>query len=494
VRRRKWLYVIPALVLALLIAAPALAAVLAVPVTLESALPQVGNLPVYGLNTQPCNNTFYAQGRHWVFYDDEDSDLVYKTAVSGGIWSEVTLVAGTSLYGFEWSVWYDEPTNTIHYARHEMDTDPDTVMYRMGTPNASGTVTWAAVEQTVSQVPADLLTWRTTIAVDENGYPWVAWIDTDNVGAVGIVYVESSSTKAGTWTENVTANFTIGDDHHAWFASLTPVGDNATDDIMQIAWSSENQTDNTAGLYAVVYNFDTEWGSTDNVVAQDSLLYTRPDAFSFYDLGKDLHVVYTDNGGDVIYRVKAADETWEVASAGDIIKTTVGIDWIPTLSGYGTNGLGEDLLCIVHNEDAIYYATHTYGDDPDDWNTWTLVWVTPDMGQDIISRHVASYSTYSPLGFAWMYTDDSANPDVDVLNYWWIDNTNDGLGYYADEVLDWEGWTLVSVLPYVFVGIMLVMSTALLVSGATIAGLIMLAITFIIGIVGTGLIQSLILG
>lgn len=64
--------------------------------------------------------------------------------------------------------------------------------------------------------------------------------------------------------------------------------------------------------------------------------------------------------------------------------------------------------------------------------------------------------------------------------------TSGGIGYS-----EWAGWGLVSVLPYVFVGIMLIMSAALLVTGATLAGIIMLAITIVVGVTGVALIQSL---
>ena len=67
-----------------------------------------------------------------------------------------------------------------------------------------------------------------------------------------------------------------------------------------------------------------------------------------------------------------------------------------------------------------------------------------------------------------------------------LDGSPVGVGFDA-----WEGWGLVSVLPYVFVGIMLIMSAALLATGATLAGIIMLAITIVVGVTGVALIQTL---
>ena len=33
---------------------------------------------VYGMTFQPDRQTFYAAGRHWIFYINDDSDFVYK--------------------------------------------------------------------------------------------------------------------------------------------------------------------------------------------------------------------------------------------------------------------------------------------------------------------------------------------------------------------------------------------------------------------------------
>jgi hypothetical protein len=391
---------------------------------------------VEGLNTMPDHNTFYAVGRHWIMWDDNDGNIIFSSSADGNAWTGVQAVATTGLYGFEMAVWYDLASNTIHYARHDMDTTPDEVKYRMGTPNANGTITWAAAEQTVATTPADLVTWRTTIAVDEEGYPWVAWVDTDGVNSYGIVYVEASTTKNGTWTQNVTASTTFTNaDYFVWFVSLTPVDD---DKQISVGWSREDITggitDGEMSLESCMFDDDTGWDAVDEVVPSGDMNAARPDAFSFYDHGSAMWCAYTDVDGDVAIQCRSMIETW-IEGDFAIIKSAA-IDYYPTISGYKMHpsGLGENLICIVHSNVDAYYSIYTFGSDVDDWGAWTHIWTVPDMANDLISRHVASYNnnmtTGTRVGFAWQYHDDTV--DTDTVYYWWIDNTNNQLGYYPD--------------------------------------------------------------
>lgn len=443
------------LLLLLVIAIPVFAATASF-TTLEDSLPEVMAVPVEGINIQPSNNTFYAQDRHWIIYVNDDSDIVYTSAESGKGWIEHDVLANTGLYGWEVACWYDATTNHVHYARHRLaNGEASAVMYRMGTPNSDGTITWAAAEQVVSLTPGELNNFRTTICLDKYGYPWVAWIDTNGVDAYGIVYVESSSNNDGTWAEDVAQSFDSAD-HHAWCVSVVPVTTGVgVSDVVEVNYTIEDQTggpnDGLVALWSQVYNLTVpSWVGDEPVVDYGGFYDARPDAFDVYNSGANVYVVYTANNGAVCIRAREDLSTWELSDESTQIKYTEAIAWIPTLSGYRARGAGEDFLCIVHNDDALYYATHTYGQAIGTWNDWNLIWVTPDLGNDTINRHVASYKYNSPLDFAWEYVDDSEDPDVDVLNHWWIDNENNQLGYYN------AGYWIVNLAAYMF-GIMTVL-------------------------------------
>lgn len=458
--KRRWLSIALAVVIGLLISFPILAASQAQPTLIRQGLP-VGGLPtsVYGVGSSPINDTFYAQGRNWLFYMNydsvaDDSDLVYTSAEPGGTWETPVVIANDcGLYAIEFAVWYDQQFGKIHYARHNMTPDPDEVAYRMGTPNTDGTITWAAAEQTVATTPADLVTWRTTIAVDEDGYPWVAWIDTNGVDSYGIVYVESSSTKNGTWTQDASISEDFGTaDCHAWFVSLTPIESGEDIEVMEVEFTLEDQT---GGLHdtevtLVAHRWDNSgagsWTLEDTVVAYGSMSEDRPDGFSFYDVGNEMWVAYTDVLGSVLCRQRDYDEAWYEATAANAIKESPGNTLIPTLSGYKASGAGEDIMCIVHHTATLYYSIHHQGDDFDDWDSWQTIWSTSDA-EDILSRHVASYKYSSPIAFSWQVTDSSDEPDADDVYYWWIDNDNGQLGYYSSFV--WARWLLQMLVPII---------------------------------------------
>ena len=540
-RIRRSLYILIAVMLILPVSV-VFANWLPAPATIVDDLAIGGNpSSVYGIAFEPTKQTFFANGRHWIFYDNNDSDLVYKTAPTSGVFgAEIELINNSGLYGWEFAVWFDEPTTTVHMARHNMTPNPDEVQYRMGTPNADGTITWAAVWQTVATVPAVLVNWRTTICVDELGYPWVAWVDTDGTNDFGIIYVESSSTKNGTWTEDVTTVMRAGSgglaedntgtmtgspidldiglnqptvtvagtfditiplggsgtaatggwvvdgspkalvegvntitvdpagagtidltmtlNEHVWFVALTPI--NNEGDLIELEWSAENIASHDVGLYASTFNTDTNtWSTRETVVAEGSFHAARWDAFSFYDLGASMFVAYTNLAGSIMVRGRSQIQTWDTAPAADEIKAHGGDILIPTISGYelGDGGVGDNLICIVSGATNIWYATHDYAEDLADWNAFIEAWEVPDPVNDYFSRHIASYKYYSPVGFAWQWTDDSEA--TDTVQYWWIDQ--DQLGLYEGG-LSTVAVPMANLVPLIFLvfGVFLILALA----------------------------------
>ena len=518
-----------------------------------------------GIQTQPNKCTWYSNDRHWAIYLNDDTDLVYASSEYGSTWTETTIVASTLLYGFEYATWYDETTETLHYTRHDLDTD--STMYRMGVPGDDGVITWSAVEQTVSATPSNLVSYRVVIAVDEAGFPWVAWIDDDNVTTdVGLVYVERSSTKNGTWTQDVAASetfvfgggtivdttgtlggagspitltaganavavttegtFTVtlpegttgtavsdgwtvtnsplalteGDTvitveaggggnitintteaRHDWFLSLTPANNDG--DIMEVQWSAENVSgganDGEVGLYAKLYNTATGWDAIDTIVSEGSMNATRSDSFSVYDIGAALYCVYTDVDGKVMFRARSQIQTWAGASAAAQIKAAGITLYIPTLSGLSATETGENLICIVHDNIALLYSIYDF--DTSTWGSWNVIWQVPDVSNDSISRHVASYKYSSPVGFAWQWTDDSET--TDTVYYWWIDGTNNQFGYYNSPFND-AAEPMVDLLPFIMLAMAIIILLGMVLSGdgLSIPGLLLVVIFVFIAI------------
>ncbi|MCK9369876.1 hypothetical protein M0R04_08230 [Candidatus Dojkabacteria bacterium] len=462
-KRKSWwkvLVAVGALLLFMLPAIPALALVFANPGVITSGISLTD-----GISSSAYRDTWDTENRHWIMYLNDDADLCYYSVLSDGSGIVgTTIVSSTGLFSPEFGSWYDDTTNTIHYARHNMTGSPDSVVYRMGTPSdTTGAITWAAAEQTVSTVPAQLLTWRTNIVVDEGGYPWVMWVDTDNVTPnMGKLYIRGSSTKDGTWTTDATRtadNVSQNSTGHVWFAQCSPI-DNVAD-RMEVEWSEETTT-NTTGLYAMTYN-GTGWESVDIIADTGNMTETRPDAFSCYDHGSAIWATYTGSDGAIYARARSSIQTWNATAVAVSIKDAGTTLNRPSLSGYRLNsgGAGEELLCIVSNNDTLSYSIHTFGDEVNIWGIWTTIWTVPDTSTYNITRHVANYKYGSPISFAWQVT----RPDGDAVYGWWIENTNDTLGYYTgDTVSTLAGTSIFTSLAIVaiLVGVVIILIEALM--------------------------------
>ncbi len=241
-----------------------------------------------------------------------------------------------------------------------------------------------------------------------------------------LLYVESSSMSDGTWAEDVIAENVTIENGWAWFIQGSPISTvGSGDKIMEIEWSSENVTNNTTGLYAISYN-GTGWDNLQTVAIEGGMNHSRPDAFSFYDLGSAIHVTYTNDGGEIMYRGRSQIQTWNGTAAATLIKPDGTTLRIPTLSGYENIGAGEDLICIVADNNTLWYDIKPYGGAFP--GVWTEIWSNPYID---ITRHVAQYKYSSPLGFAWQQIETTG----DDIEYWWIDNTNDTVGYYPSNTV-----------------------------------------------------------
>ena len=420
--KHRWLSIIGALFLTVMITIPVLAAT-ASPATIETPTDVFEGIG-YGGN----QNTFYANGRHWEIYLNVDDDLVYRSSINGVTWAaEVEIVANTALSGPEFSCWYDAADDRVHYVRHDLDTD--NTVYRMGTPAANGTITWAAVEQIVGATPGNLLTFRVDICTDIDGYPWVAWVDDDGVDTDrGIVYIESSSTKNGTWTEDTTATIEpVG--YKVWFVNIIPVQE-APYARVEVHYSMEDIDGEGLGDVALMAADDLDDFVEQLAIASaGNMNATRPDAFASINNSAAVTVVYARADGDVMTRTHSAITTWATADAASEILTASAVSvYLPSLSAY-TTPLGHSFMCIVNDNLFMKYATNEYGGGV--WSAFTTLWQVPDPDNDVISRHNASYLHNGGItGLSWQVSFDDGSPaEYDTVYYWWYD-TAGGFGYY----------------------------------------------------------------
>lgn len=172
---------------------------------------------IYGATRWPCQRkTFYANGRFWVFFSN-GTNLVYYTSTDGITWT----VGGSSpiracIYGERFSIHFDG--TYLHYAYCGAALN-EAVVYRRGTPNSDGTITWSAVEQTA--VPADP-TYRyyyPNISVDDGGYAWIGYRRSN---LAYYPFVVRSGNNDGTWGTTYISRQLSTTSDSSWV--VTPVG------------------------------------------------------------------------------------------------------------------------------------------------------------------------------------------------------------------------------------------------------------------------------
>ena len=156
------------------------------PVVIDPSV--VGTSTSYYATASPSQRkSFYAAGRFWVFYYD-GANMVYHTSTNGLSWSAAITVRA-AYWGSSFSIWFDG--TYLHYAYGS----GGSIYYRRGTPNADGTITWSAAEQTVSTTYNHV--YYPHISVDSNGYVWIGYRDCD--GTTHYPYVIKSGYNDGIW-------------------------------------------------------------------------------------------------------------------------------------------------------------------------------------------------------------------------------------------------------------------------------------------------------
>lgn len=217
--------------------------------------------------------TFYANGRYWVFYTTGSG--VYRTSLDGTAWSGETQWRAAIDYGYKCGFWFDGVNVSYVYST---STVGNPMYYRRGVPEADGTITWAAAEQTVLQVAGEYYT-VPSIIVDSNGFPWISYSHAGNLPKI-----IKSSTNDGTWTTE--AGFPHQLDANAdssWKSAAVPLTDGK---ILAIYWWG-------SAIYRLRVKSWTgaAWNAEDIIAATPASSIMQAAA-----VGDDVHIVFQENG------------------------------------------------------------------------------------------------------------------------------------------------------------------------------------------------------
>lgn len=116
---------------------------------------------------------FYANGRHWVFYAESTAKIVCKSSTDGINWAlvpngNISISGG----GYTFSIYFDE--TYLHYA-YSSGQPNQPLKYRRGIPNADGTFTWSADEQTAVAAASYTSYKYPTISANSTRHPFIAY-------------------------------------------------------------------------------------------------------------------------------------------------------------------------------------------------------------------------------------------------------------------------------------------------------------------------------
>ena len=242
----------------------------------------------------PQRKLFLTATLHWVWYSD-GTNLGYRTSSDGAAWGAFQPVRACTT-GEKFSVDF----NGTHCSYAYTSTAFNTVIYfRMGAPQSDGSITWSAVEQSATTANANYDYWYLNVRFDSNGYPYVAYLGSDDAGANYYPWITKSSKNDGTWTTpaGYPLRLNAGGSASVWWLHILAL---------------------TAGKLTVVYanagttvrsrTYDGATWAAEQPASASSV--TGGQYTSAVSVGDDVHVIFT-SGTDIHHVMRTySNSTW----------------------------------------------------------------------------------------------------------------------------------------------------------------------------------------
>lgn len=268
---------------------------------------------------------FYAVGGYWQFWNNGSTE-VYATSTDGVIWSaEATIVSGISV-GAGFDIFYDSSTGKVSYVR--IDANPGTaIFYRKGTPNANGTFTWDAVEQTVQAAGGGAFYGDPSISVDSNNNPWIGTVH-NNGTKYDASWVYHATTTDGTWSNSTGFPYVLetADNHDA---HIIPMTGGKVYAISYINWNTGVGTSTMGQLWN-----GTTWSAFERI-SNSNISVIHFQKAGFEHLGDDVYFAFLkESTFDIVVDKRTSGVGWGADTT--VQASTVG-STTPILSSDGTN-------------------------------------------------------------------------------------------------------------------------------------------------------------
>jgi hypothetical protein len=165
--------------------------------------------------------TFYALGRHWYFYNKDDT-IVLRTSLDGRTWSAFEDIF-VHHFSDGFSMWLEDDSYFHWGGGENIAGINEGVFYQRFQIHADGSIT--PTSQRITVVPGSL-TWapnEPTIILDSEGYPWITY-QYNNGSDDYRWYVIRGTKNDGTWSDGTETPEEMSDAHsYQWNGQMVPL-------------------------------------------------------------------------------------------------------------------------------------------------------------------------------------------------------------------------------------------------------------------------------
>ena len=410
----------------------------------------------------------YANGRYWIVTPSVGSSkkITYTSSVDSITWTEPALVVDRAMSSGEFMS-VDTDGTYLHFAYSNYMTTSD-LFYRRGLANADGTITFDT-EQTATTYAASGFV-KPAIILDSNGYPWIAY---GKIGAE-VGYITTSSTKDGTWTTpgGFPYEFPMSNNMRP---SVVPMNDGKVYSI-----NVDIQASNKA--LGRLWN-GSSWGSTEYITSE-AIPAQFQAAYSVTSYGDEVYFAYRDSSNNIKF-CERVDGSW---SNVETVATDLDSNVIPQLS----MDTAYDVLYLLYMDTdqryTVRYISKASGDSWSNEAEFTYCAPATHYADHYTVGNINSMRSSGKLAVYLIGGKSSFPLEMGTFTY-----TPPVPPVYISPVP--AGVTaLAQILPYVLVVIVIMLGIGLIATGATIPGLILLAVGIIIAVSGTSMITGIIAG
>jgi len=228
----------------------------------------------------------YMAGRWHVFYATL-GEMVTQNSVTGqtGNWTDASTIRTPATDAFKFST---TSNGTHFYYAYASGSAGQPLKYRRATPETNGTLTWSTSE--ISASPNGEL-YYPSIAVDSNGYPYIAYFFADAVTNRTNPYITKSSWNNGSWSTASGYPMGLSSTNDTWYVQVVPLSSGR----MYALYATDGEK-----ILGKLYN-GSAWGSEETV---SSLNVWVGEGMCADTEGDDIHLVYTRQTPKWLYYLK----------------------------------------------------------------------------------------------------------------------------------------------------------------------------------------------